>query len=644
MRNYGLVLVGLWGLVAGCGSKPAHTDLTVVGAPMGEVAGKGRVVLTFSRAMVAPARLERPLASAPIAVSPAIEGEAMWVDERTLAFLPTTSLPLSTRFTVTVPAGTKALDGHQLGAPHVFEFFTERLTGEIELVGSTERATRDQLVKLSFKHEVPFDQVAQHCGFSAGARQVPVKLAPDSSLGPARTFTVMPSTELTMDTAWKVACRAGLRGSVGNLGLAQPVEQAFRTFGALRFVGLEPGGDDIVPDESLRLALAFTNPLAPPYQMTLSPPAPGFPQRCHELGDKPGLSCAAQLDPRTSYTLTIDASQRDVFGQTLDKPQVLSFRTTDAQPTISVESGYFVAELKRPVLPVWTRNVKQLQVTAVEVTPANFHHLSPLIDWWDPAPADFSKSKLVPRQQQLAVAGAKNTWGQHPIGATELFGGVAGPGMYYIELGSTEVKRAPYEDGGRQKVLVNFTDIGVVSKLSGTRGLVWATRLSTGKPLPGASVSVRDAAGKVTWSGTTDGEGVAVLPGIGEARSGHRQRGRRGRRGRRRRGRRGRRQRGHPDLRPGAGRLDDGQPDAHRRAVAVELQRVATTGTGRRPGCAGSCTPIAASTARARRCTSRGSRGSPGSASRSRRPAPARRSRSRSRGRRARPSPRPRRG
>lgn len=111
------------------------------------------------------------------------------------------------------------------------------------------------------------------------------------------------------------------------------------------------------------------------------------------------------------------------------------------------------------------------------------------------------------------MAGTRNKWGQHAIGAAELTGAAPGPGMFYVEIGTPEVKRGALENGGREKVLVNFTDIGVVSKLSGSRGLVWATRLSTGKPLPGARVSVRDPAGKETWTGTTDAEGVAILPG-----------------------------------------------------------------------------------------------------------------------------------
>ncbi|MBA3540206.1 MAG: hypothetical protein H0T79_11315, partial [Deltaproteobacteria bacterium] len=520
MRTYhGLVLLALWGSavgLGGCGggTASAGSTLTVTGSPSGAIEGPVRVVLTFSRPMVARDRLDRPVASPPLTLTPPIAGEARWADDRTLVVVATASVPVSTRFVATVPKGTRSLDGSELGDTQTFEFFTDRLSGSVALIGSQERATRTPMVRLTFNHEVPFAQVAQHCGFATGPTSVAVKLAPDGNPGPAKAYSIVPASELAIDTDYTVECRAELRGTVGNLGLAGPIEQKFHTHGPLRFVSLDPTGTDIVPDENLRLAIAFTNPLAPPYQMTLTPAVPGFPQRCHGLGDKPpGLSCQTLLDPRTSYTLTIEPTQRDVFGQTLDKKQVLEFRTTDAKPTISMESGYFVAELKRPVLPVWTRNVGELQVTTVEITQANFHELRPLIDWWETKPVDFSKSKLVPRAKTLAITGGKNRWAQQPIDPNVLLGRASGPGMFYIELGSTEVARAPFENGGRQKVLVNFTDIGVVSKMSGTRGLVWATRLSTGKPLPGATVSVRDGAGKQTWTGTTDAEGVAVLPG-----------------------------------------------------------------------------------------------------------------------------------
>ncbi|HWO20378.1 MAG TPA: MG2 domain-containing protein [Kofleriaceae bacterium] len=517
MRNYGLVLAGVWAALGACGGSGKSTEvqgeLTVDGSPKGEITGQRRVVLTFSRPMVARDRIDQPVAAPPIAIAPEIPGEARWVDEKTLALVATGSLPVSTRYVVTVPGATKALDGASLGKAHTFEFFTERLTGTVAVVGSKERATREPVVRVTFNQEVPFEQIAQHCGFASRTEQQKVKLAPESKPGPAKDYTIAPAAPLAADTDWTVACKTSLRGSVGNVGLAENAEDKLHTYGPLRFVKLEPSGNDIVPDENLRLEIAFSNPLAAPYQMKLSPPAPGFPGQCHSLGDTPaGLSCAAQLDPLTSYTLTIDASQKDAFGQTLGKPQVLTFRTADAKPTISMESGYFIAELKRPVIPVWTRNVTSIELTTVPITQANFHVLRPVLDWWNNEPVDFAKLKITPQKKKIAITGTKNKWGQHSLGAPELVGGTPGPGMFYVEVGSKEVERPPFEGGGRQKVLVNFTDIGVVSKLSDTRGLVWATRLSTGKPLPGATVTVRDGRGAQTWTGTTDADGVAVLP------------------------------------------------------------------------------------------------------------------------------------
>lgn len=503
--------------VLGCGGgSKTKGELSAVGTPIGKIEGNQvRVTVAFSRPMVARTAVDKPLPAVPITFAPAFDAEARWADEKTLVVVPTQSLPVSTKYVATVPGDTKALDGSKLGIAHTFEFFTERLAGAIEMVGpSRAHATKDQVVKISFNHEVAWDQVEKQCGFGGAGKHVGVALAPDGATGPAKTYTVVPAGELALDTDWVASCKAGLVGTVGNLGLEAKLEDKFRTYGPLRFVAMDPSGNDIVPDEDLTLSIELTNPLKPPYAVTIEPAVPGFPKTCHALSsEKPGLSCAAQLEARTDYTLTIAAGQEDVFGQKLGKPEVRTFRTADAQPTVSMDSGYFVAELKRPVVPIWTRNVGRLDVRIVEITPASFHELRPKLDWWETTPADFAKSRLAPKDKQLAINGEKNKWGQRPVDPAVLLGKKSGPGMYYIEVGSPEVKKHPFEDGGRQKLLVNFTDIGAVSKLSPTRGLVWATQLSTGKPLANATVMVRDGSGKQTWTGTTDAEGVAILPG-----------------------------------------------------------------------------------------------------------------------------------
>jgi alpha-2-macroglobulin len=514
MRNIGVVLAALW--VLGCGGNKPAGDLTVTGGPTGEAAGQVRLVLNFSRPMVAKDKVNQVAAGAPLALAPDVPHEAKWTDDKTLVVVPTTSLALSTRYTAVVPGSTAALDGSTLRKDTSFEFATERLTATAEAVGHKDRAAKRQLIRLTFNQQVAFDQIAASCSYVAKAATVKVKLAPDTAPGPAKDYSLVPEADLAPDTDWTLTCKAGLMGVVGNLGTEAAAQDAFHTYGPLRYVDMDPKGNDIVPDEKLRLNLAFSNPLAEPYKLTIVPPVPGFPQGCHALSDAPvGVSCAGQFEALTDYTLTVDAAQQDVFGQALGKPAVVQFRTADALPTISLESGYFVAELKRPVVPMWTRNVTAVEITAVPITQANFHELAPLLDWWDVKPADLSKAKLLkPVVTKLAITGTKNHWGQHSLDPTTIAGGTPGPGMYYLEIGAKEVAKGAFADGGKKKVLVNFTDIGVVSKLSPTRGVVWATKLSTGKPLPGAAVTVRDGAGKATWTGTTDATGIAVLPGV----------------------------------------------------------------------------------------------------------------------------------
>lgn len=526
MRHSALWILGLCGSIAfgalggvGCGSGGSKKgDLTVVGEPKGQLDGPLRVVVTFSRPMVAAAEVGKVVEAPPLKITPDVGGEARWENDKALVLTSKKILPVSTKFTATVPGSAKSLDGNALGQDFTFDFWSERLTGSIEVLGSSRHATKDQLVKVSFNHDVAFSQIEKHCQFAAKDKKLGVKAAPDSATDTAKSFTVQPKGELTMDSDWALTCAAELRGAVGDLGPEAAIEEKFRTYGAMKFVAMDPKGDDIVPDEGLAIELSFSNPPKAPYQMKISPEVTGFPQRCHAAGgeETPAISCAVPLEARTSYTITIAAEQEDIFGQKLGAAEELEFRTSDAQPTISLESGYFIAELRRPVLPLWTRNVQEIGLRVIDVTPANFHQLSPKLNWWETEPADFKDTKLAVKEQKVTIGGEKNKWGQRPLDPAELLGKKAGPGMFYVEVSSKEVDRGAYADGGCQKILVNFTDLGVVSKISPTRGVVWVTQLSTGKPLPGAAISVRDSSGKVTWTGTSEADGTAILPGTGK--------------------------------------------------------------------------------------------------------------------------------
>ena len=142
------VVVATLFAMAGCGSK--NHELRAIGAPVGPTTGKLHLTIGFSKPMVARDKLDKVLTVAPYFATPAIQGDAKWLDERTLVVWPTAPLPVSTKFVVTVPRETKALDGNELDEALTYEFSTERLSATLDVLGTADHASQDQTVRLSF--------------------------------------------------------------------------------------------------------------------------------------------------------------------------------------------------------------------------------------------------------------------------------------------------------------------------------------------------------------------------------------------------------------------------------------------------------------------------------------------------------------
>src|SRR4051812_25289818 len=104
----------------------ADGSLAVVAArPQGKTYGNFRPTITFTKPVVALGTVEQTKDAAPPAkIDPAIAGEWKWLGSSSLEFVPKGLVPYSTKFTVTVPAGLKAVDGAALQADYVFAFTT----------------------------------------------------------------------------------------------------------------------------------------------------------------------------------------------------------------------------------------------------------------------------------------------------------------------------------------------------------------------------------------------------------------------------------------------------------------------------------------------------------------------------------------
>ncbi len=491
----------------------------------------------FDRPMVGPEALGPDAAPGALHVRPPVAGKLRWLDARTLALLPAAPLPGSTHFDVEVPSGTKAPDGVGLSKAVRWSFETERLRvrfggGQAENPGSW--GVPDQPVALAFNQPVRARDVERHCLYlSDTARQAAVVDSTGEAEEARLRFRVIPHAPLALDTAWRFRCDAELRGTEGPLGLetsgggdagAPPSELAFHTYGPFTATLSNPRGSQISPDET-SIVVAFSNPLgalAGPPPIKIEPSVEGFPERAAVGVDRISMYVRA-LKPNTRYTITIDPSLADKFGQHLAGQFAAGFGTGDGTPRLDVETGAWVVESTRAGYAAWARNLTKIEADVAAVPDAKVGELAAAIDWWDEGSVDLQKLGLRAVHATIPVHGKQNQWEQVAIAPGQLLNAPSpGPGVYYVALRAPEEPRPanpygrtePKKDGPpARELLLNFTNLGVTAKLAGPSGLVWVTRLSDGQPQPGAAIAIRDAKGKVRWRGTTDADGLAVTPG-----------------------------------------------------------------------------------------------------------------------------------
>jgi alpha-2-macroglobulin len=525
-RTHVVVIASMLGIVGvaavaplACGSSQLRPGLKVSASPTSRTDGNVMLVANFSRDMVKPEMVGVETRQSPLRISPPHPGRLEWVTTWTLTFHPSEQLPPSTRFTLEVPLGTCSLDGHCLREPYRFNFDTQRISGRAELGHYAGRNSSwgvpEQVVFIRFSHDVTSDEVRRACGYMPGlsGERIAVADLPVANPTSGTFFRVKPASRLKIDSPWTFRCEANLRGVQGTLGLEKAIERDFRTYAPLRLVSARPKADKEVDPDWQQVSLLFSNPMRNYATMPvdIQPPVRGLAERLSS--DDNLVSTTASLRPKTRYSLRVKAEIEDAFGQRLGKDATVEFRTGNARPRVSMDTGQWVVEATRSDYVLWARNVSTINIEAARIEEERLPALLPTLNWYDDEAVDLDKLKIRSSRQRVSVKGRLNEWDQVRLDLPKLVGRAAAPtGFYYLAVQAPETARAKRE-APHQEVLVNFTDLGVVSKLSPAAGMVWVTNLSTAQPVAGAQITIRDRKGTVKWRGKTSADGTAVTPG-----------------------------------------------------------------------------------------------------------------------------------
>lgn len=519
--------------LAGAGAALA----VVVARPTGQITADARPTLTFSKPIVA---LGEP-GPAPATITPAVAGEWKWLGSTTAEFVPAASLPLSTRFTVEVPAGLVSVDGSTLSEPYSWSFETPA-PAVVAITPNAGYAWVKPGEEFTLTMNQRVSQLPRHVWFDAGGRRVeavvssesrfdvkknspPYWLSPEELDALARqyVYVVTPAGALPRNANVALVIDASLSGTEGPSTLGAEKRFSYRTFGPMKFESASVCAGDPTPSfgcSRAPLVIQATNPISlkslethlrlePPAEINwadsyIAEPTNTESQRAFVAGNfKPGVR----------YTVRVAAGATDVFDQKASGFET-EVRIPDLPPLLQAGAAMALVEAAGDgTLPIQTVNLQSFSSRLHELTPAE---TATLVLRWVGDSDDPIPQSLPVVEATHALDAPKNSRETTRLDLRSALSNGAKTGLVFVEV------RGPGASSGEpsvSRVLAQVTDLAVHAKVGATQGIAWITRLSTGAPVEGARVTMRDVTGNIVgnWTGKTDADGLVQLPQLPKA-------------------------------------------------------------------------------------------------------------------------------
>lgn len=319
------------------------------------------ITVVFNRSM-------RPVQSSPTAALPAIavttqegkpvEGHWRWVGTHGLLFQPARSLPGATRFYVTVPHGTQALDASRLGTDYTLEFATD--TARVSRTfpdGRSRRLMPHDALFFKFTQPVDPAELQKHLRLVARSpgeklgRELPVAIRTSAPQGAVRAnlddtesgsgyeqtqavtdesglwLQVIPTQPLPLDSELELTISKGLHSQQGTLPTEEPFKWSPRTYGPLHLDDVKCARQNLGRCQAHRdFTVVLSNPVAPEeFRRFLKFEGPARQSKPTKAPKPKFLRAATEhalaLDPEYGdrFKITLRAGMTDLYGQKLAK-------------------------------------------------------------------------------------------------------------------------------------------------------------------------------------------------------------------------------------------------------------------------------------------------------------------------------------
>ncbi len=453
-------------------------------------------------------------------IKPAVPGKWSWVGTSGLQFVPEASeLPRATEYTVEVPAGTRALDGSTMPKPYVLRFSTVRpqlLSVRPSSQSSYDSLEPDTSFALRFNQPVDEAEVARATSLTAGDPAARVAFdvkRPDPKN--EQLVDIVPRAKLPLSAPVQITTDATLRGREG------PLTAGSRTPSRSPPTGRSSSSGSPAPRTRRTSAArprtgSRSSSATPSNSRTSSARSRSIPRRGALAAlvrrrrrdrEHPGVG---RFVPGRTYRASIAAGAlKDVHGQPLARAMSETVAFDDYWPRaeIGVRGELFDAASRRPI------SVASVNVNAIELVTAPLDE-SAILGIDDAHPLRFANLKGLPGAKVATIrpGAAVNKPAAHPVDPAAVLGGKDKRGPLVIGISYSTREGTAAARASESTSIVSITDLGISAKISQRGSLVWVTRLSTGAPVAGATVSLARPGGQHLIDVVTDASGFAPIP------------------------------------------------------------------------------------------------------------------------------------
>lgn len=513
-------------LIVGREPSPGEGDglAVVVARPEGQAPSTAQVAITFSRPVAPMGAPEQRVGSSPhFHIEPQVPGVWRWIGSGAVELVPDGRLPMATKFTVTVEGGLQGIDGSRLQEPYRFSFETPQIRKlDVEPFEGYRWLEIRPTIKVVLNQ--PVANLRDRAWLEVeGKGRVGLSIAKTIDLdaerkdeaqrhgwqfiseGPITRYELVPVEDLPLDREVTLVLGEGLASAEGPLALGAEDRTTWRTEGQMAIEGAErclygdwtcPYGPVVlwtrnrVDVASLKGKVRFEPEVEVDWDVVES----AVPSRWRGL-TQAYVVLPGRYMPGTTYRISVAEGVMDEAGRKAPAWEG-TVRLDDVDPNLVVGSHVALLEAGGDgTLPVQMVNFPRSAGSFWRLDEAG---LARSLATWKP-PAD-----VTPQGIEAVSKAGKNLLSWVPVDVRRALG--TRTGLFYLRLQGPR--------GGRHDVMGQLTDLAVHAKLGPAGGLAWVTTLSSGASVPDASLRLYDKEGKVAWSGKTDSQGLARIPGL----------------------------------------------------------------------------------------------------------------------------------